>query len=147
MATFSLHWRFQTGHHICRGALSQVPNWSPLQRRRMHDVEHFSYATRWTMWNQIYAMDKQLPEWKGASISTPNGWRFLYFRDPVECVWYLLRQCPYTDCMVHGPTWTVNVEGDRVYSKINSADWLWEMQDRLLLGATIVPLVWGMDET
>jgi len=33
-----------------------------------------------------------------------------------------------------------------VYSEINSADWWWETQDRLPPGATIVPLICGLDE-
>jgi len=99
------------------------------------------------MYNQTYAMDNQLPKWREASISTPNGRRFFYFRDPVECARYLLRQRPYKDHMVYGPTRTVDVEGDRVYSEMNSADWWWETQDRLPPGATIVPLICGSDET
>jgi len=66
--------------------------------------EHFSYTSGWMMYNPIYRMDNQLPKWREASISTPNGPRFFYFRDPVECAWYLLRQRPYKDHMVYEPT-------------------------------------------
>jgi len=109
--------------------------------------EHFSYTSGWTMYNQIYRMDNQLPKWRETSISTPNGRRFIYFRDPVECARHLLRQRPYKYHMVYGPTRVVDVEGDRVYSEMNSADWWWETQDRLPPGATIVPLICGSDET
>jgi hypothetical protein len=34
-----------------------------------------------------------------------------------------------------------------VYSEMNSADWWWETQNRLPLGATIVLLICGSDET
>jgi hypothetical protein len=47
--------------------------------------EHFSYSSRWTMYNQIYVMDNHLRKWREASISPPNGRRFWKFRDPVEC--------------------------------------------------------------
>lgn len=52
--------------------------------------EHCSYTYTRTMFNEIYAMVKQLPKWKQASICTRNGGRFLYFRDLVNCAWYLL---------------------------------------------------------
>jgi hypothetical protein len=109
--------------------------------------EHFSYTSGWTMYNQIYAMDNQLPKWREASISTPNGRRIFYFRDPVESAQYLLCQCPYKDHMVYRPTRTVDTEGDREYSEMNPADWLWETQDRLPPGATIFPLICRSDKT
>ena len=59
---------------------------------------------------------------------------------------YLLRQRTYNDHMDYGPTWTVDVEGDEVYSQVNLINWWWVMQDRLPLGATIVPLICGSDE-
>ena len=108
--------------------------------------EHFSYTSRWTMYNQIYRMDNQVPKWREASISMPNGRRFFYFRDPVESARYLLRQRPYKDHRVYGPTRAVDTEGDRAYSEMSSADWWWETQDRLPPWATIVPLICGSDE-
>jgi hypothetical protein len=48
--------------------------------------------------------------------------------------------------MVYGPTWTVDTEGDRVYSEMNSADCWWDKQDGLSPGATIVPLIGGSAE-
>ncbi|KAF8542359.1 hypothetical protein BDD12DRAFT_729202 [Trichophaea hybrida] len=92
-------------------------------------------------------MDNQLPKWKEASVTTPNGRKVFYFRDLVECVQYLLRQRPYRDHMVYGPVRAIDSEGDRVYSEMNSGDWWWETQDKLPPGATIVPLICGSDET
>jgi len=57
-------------------------------------TDHFSYNSSWTMNNQIYAMDNQLLKWWEAYIATPNGWRIFHSRDPVDCVWYPLRQRP-----------------------------------------------------
>jgi len=99
------------------------------------------------MCNHIYAMDNQLPKWRADFVSTPNSRRLFYFRDPVECTWYLLCQCPYKDHMVYGPTWGVDAEGDRAYSQMNSPQWWWEKQDRHPQGATIVRLICGLDET
>jgi len=109
--------------------------------------EYFSYTSGWTMYNQIYAFDNQLRRWRETVISTPHGQSVFYFRDPVEYAWYRLRQRPYNNHMVGGPTRTIDAEGDRVYSQMNSAEWWWEMQDRLLPGATIVPLICGLDKT
>jgi len=85
--------------------------------------EHFSYTSGWTMYNQIYRMDNHLPKRRDASISTRNGRRFFYFRDPVECAQYLLRHRPYKEHMVEGPTQAVDAEGDRVYSEMHLAEW------------------------
>lgn len=41
--------------------------------------DHFSYTSGWTMYNQIYGMDSQLPKWREGSIFTPHGRRFSYF--------------------------------------------------------------------
>ena len=92
-------------------------------------------------------MDTQRPKWREASISTANSWRFFCFRDPVECAQYLLYQRPYRDHMVYELTRTVDAEGDRVYSEMNSADWWWETQNRLPPVATIVPLICRLDKT
>jgi hypothetical protein len=49
--------------------------------------------------------------------------------------------------MVYGANWTVDVEGDHVYSEMNFPEWWWETQDCLPLGATSVPQVGGSHET
>jgi hypothetical protein len=99
------------------------------------------------MYNEIHTIGNQLPKWREAALSPPNGWRFFYFPDSVECAWYLLCQHPYTEHMVKGPTPTVDAKCDRVYSEMISVDLGWEMQDRLLPEATIVPLLCGSDKT
>jgi len=108
---------------------------------------HFSYASRWTLYIQIYAMHNQLPTLGEASISTPHGQRFFYVWDLVEFAQYLLRQHSYNDHMVHRPTWTVGMEGDHVYSETNWADRLHDTQDGHPQGARIVPLMCWSDET
>jgi hypothetical protein len=109
--------------------------------------EHCSYTSRWTMYNQIYLMDYRQPKWRETSFSTPNGQRFSYFRDAVECAGYLLRERPYMDHMVYGPTQTVEAEVDWVYAEMNSADWWCERKDRHPPAATTVPLICRSDET
>jgi len=49
--------------------------------------------------------------------------------------------------MISAPTRTVGAEGDPVYSQLHSAAWRCKMQNRHPLGATIVPLICGSDET
>jgi len=104
--------------------------------RRMEDV-------------QSYLRDGYLATKMERSLQVHTQWLDVFnFRDPVECALSLPRQCPYNNHMIQGATWTVEAEGDRVYSEMNSADWSWwETQDRLPLGATIVPLICGLDET
>jgi len=85
--------------------------------------EHFSYTSGWMIYNEINTMHNLLPKLREATISTPNDRRFFYFRYPAECEWYLTQQHPANDQLVFGPTRTIEVEGDRVYSMMNSADW------------------------
>jgi len=110
-------------------------------------LKHFSSASRWTMYNQLSTMDNLWLQLKELSIFTPHGRRCFYFLAPVECTWYLLSRHAYIDHMVYGPSWTFEVEGDCVYSEMNSADWWLETQNRLPLWATIVSLICGFDET
>jgi len=102
---------------------SSIPLFNALSDL-LTNLENYSYTSGWAMYNQIYAMDNQLPTWRGASISIPHGHRF-YFRNPLEYAWYLLHQCPCIDHMVNRPTLTVDVEGDRVNSDMNSPAWWW----------------------
>jgi hypothetical protein len=88
--------------------------------------------------NLIYVIDYHLLKWREASISTPHGRRLFYFHVRLDVVQFLPRQRLYTDHMVYGATDTINVEGDCVYSKMNSADWGWETLDRHPTGPTTV---------
>lgn len=49
--------------------------------------------------------------------------------------------------MVKGPAWTADAEGDQVYSEKNLSDLSWETHNRHRPGASIVPLISGLDET
>jgi hypothetical protein len=88
-----------------------------------------SYTSCWTMYNQVYMMNNKVPRWREASSSTPHGQRIFYFRDLVDCAWYLLRRSPDKAHMVYCLAWTIHAQGDCVYSEMNSADCGWKTQD------------------
>ena len=51
-----------------------------------------------------------------------------YYRDPVTCATYLLRQQCYTSDTVYAPVKETNNEGARMYSEMHTADWWWQIQ-------------------
>ena len=54
---------------------------------------------------------------------------FLHFyRDPVKCVEYLLRQPAFASKMVWGPIKEFSNNGKRLYSEMHTGDWWWEEQ-------------------
>jgi len=45
------------------------------------------------------------------------------------------------------PVRLLDSENCRIYSEMNMGDWWWDMQDQLVAGATIVPVIWTSDKT
>ena len=58
-----------------------------------------------------------------------------FFRDPVECVRYLLGQPCFSQDTVYTPVLEFNAEvsPQRVYSEMDTAEWWWEVQESLML--------------
>ena len=52
----------------------------------------------------------------------------LFYRDPVKCVEYLLRQPAFASKMVWGPIKEFSNNGKRLYSEMHTGDWWWEEQ-------------------
>jgi hypothetical protein len=49
--------------------------------------------------------------------------------------------------MVYGPTGRIDSGGRRIYNEIYIADWLWETQNVVPEGGTVIPLLFGSDKT
>jgi len=51
-----------------------------------------------------------------------------WYRDPVECIEFLLQQPAYRDHMVYAPMHEHNEVGERMFSEINTGNWWWRIQ-------------------
>ncbi|KAJ7314250.1 hypothetical protein DFH08DRAFT_716947 [Mycena albidolilacea] len=72
----------------------------------------------------------------------------LWFRDPVECVKELIGNPSFKDVMDYAPTRLfVDAEGaEEFFKEMSSASW-WNMQMRLPIGSTCVPIILSSDKT
>jgi hypothetical protein len=87
------------------------------------------------MWKKIDSMEKSRDmrfEEKVIDYSVPGvGETRLFYRDPVKCVEYLLRQPAFASKMVWGPIKEFSSNGKRLYSEMHTGDWWWEEQVNL----------------
>jgi Plavaka transposase len=51
-----------------------------------------------------------------------------FYRDPLDCIRFLLKQPPYRDYLVFAPMRQFNESGERVYTDMYTADWWWRTQ-------------------
>ncbi|KAF8247926.1 hypothetical protein K440DRAFT_284131 [Wilcoxina mikolae CBS 423.85] len=65
----------------------------------------------------------------------------------MECPRYTMKQRCYRPHTVYSPFRETTPEGLKVHSQVNSADWWWDIQDRIPPGDTVVPLICSSDET
>jgi hypothetical protein len=79
----------------------------------------------------------------------PNTHTFIY-QDIMSLIIFLLSHRPFAHEMVYAPsrsfTGTAN-DPIRVYHELHSGDWWWNIQERLLDGATVVPIILAVDKT
>ncbi|KAF8541851.1 hypothetical protein BDD12DRAFT_877663 [Trichophaea hybrida] len=96
--------------------------------------EQFSYTSGKTLYKKLSEMEERLPRWQEKISETPHGKRTFHFRDILECAKYLLKQRCYMQYTVYAPFQETTPQGLRVYSEMNSADWWWDIQDRIPAG-------------
>ncbi|KIO16784.1 hypothetical protein M407DRAFT_12650 [Tulasnella calospora MUT 4182] len=73
----------------------------------------------------------------------------LWLRDPVECVRELMGRVSLQSSMAYCPTrvYTGEDRKTRIFEEMWSADWWWEIQDKLPEGATVAPVILASDKT
>ena len=87
------------------------------------------FTSSFTLHTLLNNMDNSLgPEsWNQASVNLSGMDVPFYYRDPVDCVKYLIRQRAYQSDMVYSPERLY--EGDeRQYGELHTADWWWDTQ-------------------
>lgn len=70
----------------------------------------------------------------------------LYYRDLIESIRFLLGHKPFAKNTTWAPIQLFQ-NNTRVYNEMYTATWWWQTQDKLPDGATLVPIIIGVDKT
>lgn len=101
--------------------------------------------------------------WRQGEVALSGTNTAFYYRDPIDCVKYLIRQRAYESDMVFSPE-RLYEGSERQYGELHTADWWWDtqvctnfsiwpgrkltrLQETLPEGATIVPIICASDTT
>ncbi|KAG8919877.1 hypothetical protein FRC02_001306 [Tulasnella sp. 418] len=73
----------------------------------------------------------------------------MYYRDPVEVVEELISRPSLRDHLTYSPMkiYTSPARQNRIYMDMSSGDWWYDIQDKLIKGATVVPVIIATDKT
>lgn len=94
------------------------------------------------IFNRIDAMEWDLGQasWKHAKVCfdrrkdinclRESDMTSFWYRNPVSCLEFLMRQPAYRESMAYAPVQEFNGDGERMFSEIATADWWWRQQVR-----------------
>jgi hypothetical protein len=106
-----------------------------------------SFQSAHTMWKQLDRMEGHLPGYETGTVEV-DGRRIPFLRrDIVEAAQYLMGQPCYREYQRYAPVHQYSSDGERQYNEMHTGDWWWEIQQKLPVGATVVPLIVSSDET
>ncbi|KAJ3503514.1 hypothetical protein NLJ89_g8395 [Agrocybe chaxingu] len=73
----------------------------------------------------------------------------LWHRNPVDCIKELMSNPAFEEKLCYSPCHVYRSEdgSNREYSEMWTADWWWETQDKLPIGATVAPIILSSDKT
>ena len=80
----------------------------------------------------------------------PKEVHFVIYKRLEELIAFLIGHRPFADDLTYAPCRTFNDDVEppaRMYHELHSADWWWETQEKLPLGATVVPVIILVDKT
>ncbi|KAI0085458.1 hypothetical protein BDY19DRAFT_896743 [Irpex rosettiformis] len=100
------------------------------------------------------------PEWKCQSVTVAGDQRDvdgealreeleLWFRNPIECIRELIGNPLFVEKMVFTPekVFEDSKGEEEVRNEMNTGKWWWEIQMKLPVGATVVPVILSSDKT
>ncbi|PGH11603.1 hypothetical protein GX50_09028 [[Emmonsia] crescens] len=70
-----------------------------------------------------------------------------YYQDILPVITFLLGHKNFSKDLTYAPVRVFNQRQQRIYTEIHTADWWWNTQGKLEDGATVVPLLLGVDKT
>lgn len=80
-------------------------------------------------------------------VTLGSGRVVLYKRSIVAYIRYILAFKPFEKEIVYAPVRKYHGQEKRVYTDLHTAEWWWDIQERLPEGATVVPLIIQSDAT
>ena len=91
------------------------------------------YNSMHTLENHLRILDPYSVYLQWFEGQVEDGSRTLpfFYRNVLDCVWYLLRQIAYRDDLVYAPRREYNHSGNRIYAEMHTADWWWDVQVQL----------------
>ncbi|EPQ49998.1 hypothetical protein GLOTRDRAFT_26531, partial [Gloeophyllum trabeum ATCC 11539] len=131
-----------------------------LKLRKISEHACPSYKNTRSFLQKIDSIPTQGTKWH-RDIVTVGGDRFnedgkimqeeleLWRRDPVDCIRELIGNPAFRDNLVYVPERVYRDDASRVrvYDEMWTADWWWDIQDRLPKGATVAPVIVSSDKT
>jgi hypothetical protein len=99
-----------------------------------------NFTSAYTLYTKIDEMTYALgiDSWKSGKVSyaglvnsealRDDGKTRVFYRDPVNCIEFLLQQSAFKEHMVYAPIKDYNELGERVYSEVHTCDWWWNEQ-------------------
>jgi len=92
------------------------------------------YTSGYTFHQLLDSMDSELGvgSWKSGQATTRICERTqnipYFYRNPMDCIRFLLKQPAYRDHMAYAPVRQYNDLGERIYTELHTADWWWRTQ-------------------
>ncbi|KAG0644303.1 hypothetical protein HOY80DRAFT_1075254 [Tuber brumale] len=117
--------------------------------RLFHTVDELELGLGMRSWKKGLVSFTELDIEDADRLELATSQRRFFYRNPLDCVKYLLCQKCSAQDIVYAPVkdWDSETPPARVYSEMHVGDWWWETQDSLLEGATLVPIICSSDVT
>jgi hypothetical protein len=130
-------------------------------------VDKMTYDLGWNSWKSGNVTTR-LPEdvensSKDAKDHRNDAQSTFFYRNPLSCIEFLMRQKRLADNFVYEPYKEYNAKGARIYGEMHTGDWWWRAQVRSLVdllghetdepqhdvpkGSTILPVICSSDQT
>ncbi|KAF9782579.1 hypothetical protein BJ322DRAFT_1157393 [Thelephora terrestris] len=91
------------------------------------------------------------PPWKSTTVSIPGYTTkdplVLYYRDPMECIEFLMKNPLFSGKIQYQPRQDFDVSGDRTYGDWITSDGAWDLQCRLPSHSTLLGITLSSDKT
>jgi len=103
-------------------------------REGLCTTNEVSFTSGWTLHRSLDRMYPELGEasWKSRDVVTVIGGKErsipFYFRNPLACVAYLIKQPCFRDHLFYAPVRQYDGSGERMYSEMHTAEWWWGIQ-------------------
>jgi len=94
------------------------------------DAESVAYSSMHTLENHLVLLDSysQYLQWFKRQVEDSQRTLPFFYRNVLGCVRYRLRQIAYRDDLVYAPRHEYDSTRQRIYAKMHTADWSWDMQ-------------------